>query len=149
MSHGNSNAAALLCSVHPLIQARSLQIKVTEVLHPSRCLLFAGCVAVCCCNTRSSSHLQIAFINEVPLFYQDRDGHWFPTLRILHQYPGKGTAPGAANRHSAGHSKGGSRGGSKQAQRRAQQTGTANRHRAGHSKGGSKGCSRGHSLCLE
>jgi len=35
-----------------------------------------------------SSHLQIAFINEVPLFYQDRDGHWFPTLRVLHQYPG-------------------------------------------------------------
>jgi len=26
-------------------------------------------------------------MSEVPLFYQDRDGHWFPTLRILHQYP--------------------------------------------------------------
>lgn len=31
----------------------------------------------------------MAFINEVPLFYQDRDGHWFPTLRVLHQYPGE------------------------------------------------------------
>jgi predicted ribosome-associated RNA-binding protein Tma20 len=32
--------------------------------------------------------MQVAFINEVPLFYSDRDAHWFPTLRILHQYPG-------------------------------------------------------------
>jgi predicted RNA-binding protein (TIGR00451 family) len=31
--------------------------------------------------------MQVAFINEVPLFYSDRDNHWFPTLRILHQYP--------------------------------------------------------------
>lgn len=31
--------------------------------------------------------MQVAFLNEVPLFYSDRDGHWFPTLRILHQYP--------------------------------------------------------------
>lgn len=31
--------------------------------------------------------MQVAFINDVPLFYSDRDGHWFPALRILHQYP--------------------------------------------------------------
>jgi predicted RNA-binding protein (TIGR00451 family) len=31
--------------------------------------------------------MQVAFLNEVPLFYSDRDNHWFPTLRILHQYP--------------------------------------------------------------
>ncbi|KAF8057282.1 FOLD2 [Scenedesmus sp. PABB004] len=36
---------------------------------------------------KTSSYMQVAFINEVPLFYSDRDGHWFPTLRILHQYP--------------------------------------------------------------
>lgn len=32
-------------------------------------------------------YLQLAIINNVPLFIQDRDGHWYPTLRLLHQYP--------------------------------------------------------------
>eukprot|EP00879_Flechtneria_rotunda_P003153 GHRR01003375.1.p1 GENE.GHRR01003375.1~~GHRR01003375.1.p1 ORF type:complete len:184 (+),score=29.39 GHRR01003375.1:376-927(+) len=36
---------------------------------------------------KTSSHLQVAFLNEIPLFYSDRDGHWFPTLKILHHYP--------------------------------------------------------------
>lgn len=41
----------------------------------------------CVCLACRSSHMQVAFLNEAALFYSDRDGHWFPTLRILHQYP--------------------------------------------------------------
>lgn len=26
-------------------------------------------------------------LNNVPMFFSNRDGHWFPTLRLLHQYP--------------------------------------------------------------
>lgn len=56
---------------------------------PSRALLLSSPLFLCVVHILyRSSHLQMAFINEVPLFYQDRDGHWFPTLRILHQYPG-------------------------------------------------------------
>eukprot|EP00798_Chlamydomonas_sp_ICE-L_P008762 gene8762-33625_t len=32
-------------------------------------------------------HVQVVMMNNVPLFFQERDGPWFPTLRILHQYP--------------------------------------------------------------
>ena len=31
--------------------------------------------------------MQVAIIDNVPLFFQERDGPWCPTLRILHQYP--------------------------------------------------------------
>jgi predicted ribosome-associated RNA-binding protein Tma20 len=42
---------------------------------------------LCFLSPCRSSYMQVAFLNEVPLFYSDRDNHWFPTLRILHQYP--------------------------------------------------------------
>lgn len=29
----------------------------------------------------------MAVINNTPLFFQERDGPWCPTLRVLHQYP--------------------------------------------------------------
>lgn len=29
----------------------------------------------------------MAILNNVPLFFQERDGPWCPTLRVLHQYP--------------------------------------------------------------
>lgn len=35
----------------------------------------------------SQHHLQIAILNGTPLFFAERDGPWFPTLRLLHQYP--------------------------------------------------------------
>ena len=51
----------------------------------------------------SGGHVQIAVINNVPMFFQERDGPWFPTLRILHQYPGKlGEAPGVQGLVGAG-----------------------------------------------
>mmetsp|Transcript_21864 Transcript_21864/g.37362 ORF Transcript_21864/g.37362 Transcript_21864/m.37362 type:complete len:183 (+) Transcript_21864:151-699(+) len=31
--------------------------------------------------------VQMVIINNVPLFFQERDGPWCPTLRVLHQYP--------------------------------------------------------------
>ena len=36
---------------------------------------------------RRIGHVQVAIIDNVPLFFQERDGPWCPTLRILHQYP--------------------------------------------------------------
>lgn len=32
-------------------------------------------------------HVQILILDHTPLFFSTRDGGWFPTLRILHQYP--------------------------------------------------------------
>jgi malignant T-cell-amplified sequence len=32
-------------------------------------------------------YVQVALVQGVPLFFADRDGPWFPTLRLLHQYP--------------------------------------------------------------
>ncbi len=34
-----------------------------------------------------SGHVQLCVINNTILFFQERDGPWLPTLRILHQYP--------------------------------------------------------------
>ena len=31
--------------------------------------------------------MQVAIVHNVPLFFSEREGRWFPTLRILHQYP--------------------------------------------------------------
>ncbi len=31
--------------------------------------------------------MQIAIVNGKPLFFAQRDGPWFPHLRLLHQYP--------------------------------------------------------------
>mmetsp|Transcript_8965 Transcript_8965/g.23028 ORF Transcript_8965/g.23028 Transcript_8965/m.23028 type:complete len:185 (+) Transcript_8965:103-657(+) len=31
--------------------------------------------------------VEIVCVNNIPLFYRSRDGPYFPTLRILHQYP--------------------------------------------------------------
>eukprot|EP00878_Enallax_costatus_P021786 GHUV01023085.1.p1 GENE.GHUV01023085.1~~GHUV01023085.1.p1 ORF type:complete len:156 (-),score=16.38 GHUV01023085.1:42-509(-) len=60
---------------------RSLQVVPSPALPMQNLLLLSFCYF------RRSSYMQVAYINDVPLFYSDRDGHWFPTLRILHQYP--------------------------------------------------------------
>ncbi len=31
--------------------------------------------------------MQLLVLDHVPLFFSTRDGGWFPTLRLLHQYP--------------------------------------------------------------
>ena len=39
---------------------------------------------LCCC---SPDRVQVVVVNNTPLFFSHRDGPWFPTLRLLHQYP--------------------------------------------------------------
>ena len=36
---------------------------------------------------RSPDKTQLLVLNNTPLFFSNRDGQWFPTLRLLHQYP--------------------------------------------------------------
>lgn len=40
-------------------------------------------VKVCCSPDRA----QMLVLDNRPLFFSNRDGHWLPTLRLLHQYP--------------------------------------------------------------
>lgn len=40
-----------------------------------------------CLHACSPEHVQIVITNGQPLFFAQRDGPWFPTLRLLHQYP--------------------------------------------------------------
>ena len=35
----------------------------------------------------SPDHVQIFVIDRTPLFFAERDGPWYPTLRLLHRYP--------------------------------------------------------------
>ena len=37
-----------------------------------------------CC---SPEHVQVLVLGNEPLFFSQRDGLWFPTLRVLHMYP--------------------------------------------------------------
>merc|ERR1712217_22352 len=32
-------------------------------------------------------HVSLVVVDKVPIFWQQRDGPWMPTLRLLHQYP--------------------------------------------------------------
>jgi PUA domain protein len=34
------------------------------------------------------NHINLVVVNNVPLFFNVRDGPYMPTLRLLHQYPG-------------------------------------------------------------
>mmetsp|Transcript_17530 Transcript_17530/g.56532 ORF Transcript_17530/g.56532 Transcript_17530/m.56532 type:complete len:134 (-) Transcript_17530:114-515(-) len=36
---------------------------------------------------KCQGHMQVVVVNKVPLFFNLRDGAYFPTLRLLHQYP--------------------------------------------------------------
>ena len=38
-------------------------------------------------RARRPDHVQIVVLNGTPLFFSQRDGPWYPTLRLLHQYP--------------------------------------------------------------
>lgn len=33
----------------------------------------------------SNDHIQVIALGDTPLFYNERDGPFFPTLRLLHQ----------------------------------------------------------------
>eukprot|EP00440_Ansanella_granifera_P018220 gb/GFBE01019786.1/.p1 GENE.gb/GFBE01019786.1/~~gb/GFBE01019786.1/.p1 ORF type:complete len:181 (+),score=43.95 gb/GFBE01019786.1/:1-543(+) len=36
---------------------------------------------------KCKDHISLVVIDKVPLFWQERDGPWLPTLRLLHKYP--------------------------------------------------------------
>ncbi|CAJ1361310.1 unnamed protein product [Effrenium voratum] len=36
---------------------------------------------------KCKDHISMVVIEKVPLFWQERDGPWLPTLRLLHKYP--------------------------------------------------------------
>merc|ERR1712032_217704 len=36
---------------------------------------------------KCKDHITMVVIDKVPLFWQQRDGPWLPTLRLLHKYP--------------------------------------------------------------
>ncbi len=40
-----------------------------------------------CMRTCRPDRVQVIIINGVPLFFSQREDTWFPTLRLLHQYP--------------------------------------------------------------
>jgi PUA domain protein len=37
---------------------------------------------------KCQNHINLVVVNNVPLFFNVRDGPYMPTLRLLHQYPG-------------------------------------------------------------
>lgn len=37
-----------------------------------------------CCRP---DHVQVFVMKQTPIFFAERDGPWYPTLRLLHQYP--------------------------------------------------------------
>ncbi|CAE8603081.1 unnamed protein product, partial [Polarella glacialis] len=36
---------------------------------------------------KCKDHITMVVVEKVPLFWQERDGPWLPTLRVLHKYP--------------------------------------------------------------
>merc|ERR1712217_959227 len=36
---------------------------------------------------KCKDHITMVVVDKVPIFWQQRDGPWLPTLRLLHQYP--------------------------------------------------------------
>merc|ERR1719198_1381191 len=36
---------------------------------------------------KCKDHISLVVVNGVPLFFQQRDGPWLPTIRVVHQYP--------------------------------------------------------------
>ncbi|KAF5836252.1 PUA-like domain-containing protein [Dunaliella salina] len=63
-----------ICEQYPYLE----ETGVIDVLIPKKEPVYVG---------KCEGHVQVATINNVPLFFQGRDAPWCPTLRILHQYP--------------------------------------------------------------
>lgn len=53
-----------------------LKLQLEVVILPQDILMFC-----------SPDKTQLLILNSTPLFFSNRDGQWFPTLRLLHQYP--------------------------------------------------------------
>jgi hypothetical protein len=66
------------CHVDTLTARSACCVQLKDFLYSSECVILALC---------SPDHVQIVIIGGQPLFFAQRDGPWFPTLRLLHQYP--------------------------------------------------------------
>ncbi|GIL43280.1 hypothetical protein Vafri_1067 [Volvox africanus] len=64
---------AAICETYPYLE----QTDVIEALIPKKESVYLG----------KCGHVQLCVINGNILFFQERDGPWLPTLRVLHQYP--------------------------------------------------------------
>eukprot|EP00884_Botryococcus_braunii_P011354 jgi/Botrbrau1/20219/Bobra.31_1s0016.1 len=65
---------AKVCASYPSLE----ETGAIDVIFPKK---EQGCLAKC------PDHVQVFVLNNVPLFFAQRDGPWLPTLRLLHQYP--------------------------------------------------------------
>lgn len=63
-----------ICENYPSLE----ETGVIDVLIPKKEPLLLG---------KCEGHVQVVIMGGVPLFFQERDGPWCPTLRVLHQYP--------------------------------------------------------------
>uniref|UniRef100_A0A3B4XAJ1 MCTS1 re-initiation and release factor n=1 Tax=Seriola lalandi dorsalis TaxID=1841481 RepID=A0A3B4XAJ1_SERLL len=51
-------------------------------------ILCSGCFAfLCFCSSSSHEHIEILTVNGELLFFRQREGPFYPTLRLLHKYP--------------------------------------------------------------
>ncbi|GLC35803.1 hypothetical protein PLESTB_000495900 [Pleodorina starrii] len=64
---------AAICETYPYLE----QTDVIETLIPKKESVYLG----------KCGHVQLCVMNGTILFFQERDGPWLPTLRVLHQYP--------------------------------------------------------------
>ncbi|KAK9808706.1 hypothetical protein WJX72_002295 [[Myrmecia] bisecta] len=65
---------AKICSQYPLLEETGA---IDEILPKKEAITLAKC----------QEHVQVVVHNNTPLFFAQRDGPWFPSLRLLHQYP--------------------------------------------------------------
>jgi len=63
-----------ICESYPWVEESG----VIDVLIPKKEAVVVG---------KMTGHVQLVIVNNIPIFFQERDGPWLPTLRILHQYP--------------------------------------------------------------
>uniref|UniRef100_A0A7S0UUF1 PUA domain-containing protein n=1 Tax=Polytomella parva TaxID=51329 RepID=A0A7S0UUF1_9CHLO len=62
-----------ICETYPWVEESGI----IETLVPKKEDVYLG----------KMGHTQLVIVNNVILFFQERDGPWIPTLRVLHQYP--------------------------------------------------------------
>uniref|UniRef100_A0A061S4R9 PUA domain protein n=1 Tax=Tetraselmis sp. GSL018 TaxID=582737 RepID=A0A061S4R9_9CHLO len=63
-----------ICDQYPFLQDSGV---IDQILPKKEAMIVAKC----------QHHIQVVVMKGVPLFFCERDGPWFPTLRLLHQWP--------------------------------------------------------------
>ncbi|KAK9801851.1 hypothetical protein WJX73_001270 [Symbiochloris irregularis] len=65
---------AKVCAAYPLLEESGA---IDDILPKKESITVA----------KLPEHVQVVVLNNTPIFFAQRDGPWFPTLRLLHQYP--------------------------------------------------------------